>query len=139
MSTTADGLDAVLAELRLDQRKRERRPIDRPGDEGPHVGHRADVILVTVREDKACDLAAIRLKRRQIRDHQIHPEQLGFGEHDAGVDEKRSFAADDKEHVHAELADSSQWDDVDDRRSRAGTWCRHGRATLTSRSNTWTT
>ena len=44
------AVDAVLLELRLDERQRQRRAVDRAVDERQHVRHGADVILVPVRQ-----------------------------------------------------------------------------------------
>ena len=50
------------------------------------------------------------LQRRQIRDHQVDPEQLWTGEHGTGVHEDRSLVPNDEQHIHAELAETAQRD-----------------------------
>ena len=59
------------------------------------------------------------VERRQVRDDEIDAEQLGLGKHDAGIDEDSGIPAGDEQHVHAELAESAERDDVDGRRCRA--------------------
>ena len=51
------SVDAVLLELRLDERQRQRRAVDRAVDERQHVRHGADVILVAVRQHERGDRA----------------------------------------------------------------------------------
>ena len=58
------GIDAVLFELRPHERQRQRRAIDRPVDERPHVRHAADMILMTVRQQQR---GRTRLALLQIR------------------------------------------------------------------------
>ena len=59
------GVEAVLLELRLDERERQRRAVDRAVDVRQHVRHRADVILVAVRQHERGDLAASRCEVRR--------------------------------------------------------------------------
>ena len=58
------GVDAVLLELRLDQRQRHRRAVDRAVEERHHVRHGADVVLVAVRQHERLDLARRAPRRR---------------------------------------------------------------------------
>ncbi len=55
------GVDAVLLELRLDERQRHGRAVDRAVEQRHHVRHGADVILVAVRQHERLDLVAARL------------------------------------------------------------------------------
>ena len=110
------GVDAVLLELRLDQRQRQRRAVHRAVEERQHVRHGADVILVAVRQDQRLDLAAPRLEVGQVGDDQVDAEQIGVGEHDAGVDEDGRVLPRDGHHVHAELAEAAKRHDLERRR-----------------------
>ena len=58
-------LDAVLLELGLDQRERQRGAVERTVDERQHVGDRADVVLVAVGQDQRLDLPAAGLEIRR--------------------------------------------------------------------------
>ena len=51
------AVEAVLAQLRLDERQRQRRAVDRAVDVRQHVRHGADVILVAVRQHQGRDRA----------------------------------------------------------------------------------
>ena len=74
--------------------------------------HGADVILVAVRQHERGG-APFLLQVRQIRNDPIHAEQLGIGEHDAGVDDNRRLAPGERQHVHAELAESAKRNDFE--------------------------
>ncbi len=98
----APRLVVVVFELRFDERQGERRAVDRPLHDLEDVRHRADVVLVAVGEHDRGDLVLLQLP--QVRDDEVHAEQLRLGEHHAGVDEDGGVAAGDHHHVHAELA-----------------------------------
>ena len=64
------AIDAVLFELGLDERQRHGGAIDRTVEQLDHMGNRADVILVPVREDRALTLrrrASTKVKSGMIR------------------------------------------------------------------------
>ena len=107
------GVDAVLLELRLDQRQRHGRAVHGPVERGQHVRHGADVILVAVGEDQRLDLVAPRLDVGEVRNDQIDAELVGVRKHDAGVDEDRGVLPGHRHHVHAELAEAAQRDDLE--------------------------
>ena len=106
-------VDAVLFELRLDERQRHRRPVDRAVEVRQHVRHRADVILVAVGEDERLDLASSRLEVREVGDDQVDAELIGIRKHDARVNEDRGVLPGHRHHVHAELAEPAQRDDLE--------------------------
>ena len=115
----ANGLEAVgdvelvLFELRFEERERHGRAVHRAIEEGHQVRHGADVIFVAVREDEGLDLGAAGLDEGHVRNDQIDAELVGIGEHHAGVDEDRRVLPRHRHHVHAELAEASQWDDLE--------------------------
>jgi hypothetical protein len=80
--------------------------------------HCANVIFVSVREDERLDASAPGVERRQIRDHQIDAEELGFRKHDAGIHHDSRVPAGDEQHVHAELANPAEGNHIN--------WWRHG-------------
>ncbi len=122
--TSRAPVDAVLLELRLDQRQRQRRAVDRAVDERQHVRHAADVILVAVRQHERGD-APFLLQVGQIRNDAVDAEQLGVREHHARVDDDRRLAPGEREHVHAELAEPAERHDFEHRET-AGTHQRPG-------------
>jgi len=104
------SVDAVLLELRLDQRQRQRRGIDRSRNVRQDVRHAADVVFVTVRQHERGG-AVLLLQVRQVGDDPIDAEQFGIREHHPGVDDDRRLAPCQREHVHAELAEPAECDD----------------------------
>ncbi len=105
-------VDAVLLELGLDQRERQRRAVERTVDERQDVGDRADVILVAVGQDQRLDLPAPRLEVRQVRHDEVDPEQVGLREHRAGVDDDGRVPTRDGHRVEAELAEAAERHDI---------------------------
>jgi hypothetical protein len=71
------------------------------------------MVLVAVREHERADPVLLQLP--QVGDDEVHPQQLGLREHDAGIDEDGGVAAGDHHHVHAELAEATQRDDLERR------------------------
>src|SRR5690606_39225255 len=69
--------------------------------------------LVPVRQHQRAD--RILLELPQVGYDQVHPEQFRLGEHDAGIDQDGGIAAGDHHHVHAELAEPAERDDLERR------------------------
>ncbi len=103
----------ALLELVLDEGQRQRGAVDRAVEERQHVRHGADVILVAVRQHQRGD--AVLLQLPQVRNDQVDAEQLRLGEHHARIDEDGRVAAGDDHHVHAELAEPAERDDLERR------------------------
>ena len=103
--------DAVLLQLGLDQRERQRRPVDRAVDVGQHVRHAADVIFVAVRQHERG--GTLLLQVRQVGDDPIDTQQFRVGKHHAGVDDDRRVGPGEREHVHPELAESAERHDFE--------------------------
>ena len=110
-------LDPMLGELRFDQRERQRRAVHGPVDVREDVRHRANVILVAVRQHERGG-APFLLQVREIGNDPIHAEQLGIGKHDAGVDNDRCLAPGERQHVHPEFAESAEWNDFEHSETR---------------------
>ena len=98
----------VLLQAALDKRPRQTRGIDGNVEFGENVGDSADVILVTVGQHQAADLVAVLNQIADIGDDDVYPEQLTTGEHHAGVNNDDVVAAAQGEHVHTELAESTE-------------------------------
>ena len=83
------ALDAVLLQLGLDQRERERRAVDRAVDvAAARTGTRADVIFVAVRQHKRLDAGRVAPRgRRGPGRSDRRPSRSGSGNIDAGVDD----------------------------------------------------
>ena len=106
------AVQAVLFELRLDERERQRRAVDRSVDHRHHVRYGADMIFVTVRQHERGG-APFLLQVGQIRDDAIDAQQLGVRKHHAGIDDNRRLTPREREHVHPELAKSAERHDFE--------------------------
>ena len=109
-----DGLaQAVLLELRLHQRQGQRRAED--GDvlaALEQVGHRADVVFVTVGEDQADDVVHPVVEVAEVRQDEVDAGLLLFGEEDTAVDDEQLAAVLEDGHVPADLAEAAEGDDA---------------------------
>ena len=111
--TAIVGIDAVLLELRLDERQRQRRAVDR-------CRRRAAARAARRRCDprgrasaparRRAPSAAGRSRSGMIRST---PSSSGSGNMHAGVDDDRRLAPGERQHVHAELAESAERHDFD--------------------------
>ncbi len=106
----------VLVELVLDEGERQRRSEHRAVEVRQHVPHGADVIFVAVGQHERRELVLLELA--EIRDDQIHAEQLRLREHHARIDEDGRVAARDDHHVHPEFADAAERDQLERRNVR---------------------
>src|ERR1700681_4636290 len=68
----------------------------------------ADVIFVAVRKDDAAHVLAIFEKIGNVGDDDVDAQQLGFREHQAGVNYDNVIAKTDGHAVHTELAHPAQ-------------------------------
>ena len=103
------GLDAVLLELRLDER--ERQPRADEGDvllELEQVGNRADVVLVAVREHDADHVVEPVLDRLEVGQDQVDAGLVLLGEQHAAVDDQQLAAVLEHGHVAADLAEAAE-------------------------------
>ena len=103
-----------------DQRQRQRRSVDRPVHVREDVRDGADVILVAVREHERRRLRRALLQVREVRDDQVDAQQFGVGEHHAGVDQDERVAPRHGHHVHAELAEPAERDDLERGHAESG-------------------
>ena len=104
--------EAVLAQLRLDQREGERRSVNGTAHQRRHVRHAADVILVAVRQHQRAH-AAFLLQIRQVGDDAVHAQQLGIREHDSGIHHHGRLTPGERQHVHSKLAEAAKRHDFE--------------------------
>ena len=102
----------MLGELRLDERERQRRAVNRSIEVREDVWNAADVIFVPVRQHQRGG-ASLLLKVGEVRNDQIHAQQLGIREHDTRVDDNRRLAPAERQHVHPELAETTERNDFE--------------------------
>ena len=94
----------VFVELIFNVGQRELGGPDRDIEFAEDPGQGADVVFVAVREDDAAHMLAIFEQVRNVGDDDVDAQQLGFGEHQAGVDYDDVVAEADGHAVHTELA-----------------------------------
>ncbi len=115
----------VLLEPVLDEGEGVGRAVDRHGGLAEHVGDRADVIFVAMREhDGAQGITALE-QVREVRVDDVDAE-IALGEHDAAVDHEQVAVLLDREAVHADLAETAERHEAKGRRG-ARRWGLPGR------------
>ena len=106
------GIDAVLLELRPQERQRQRPAVDRSVDQRPDIGDAADVIFVAMRQQQRGRARLALLQIGQVRNQQVDAGQLRSGEHHAGVDDERRPLGRHGHRVHAEFAEPAERDNL---------------------------
>ena len=105
--------DAVLLELRLDQREgqlgADQRDVRLLAEQ---VGDAADVVLVAVREDDALDVVEAVPDGREVRQDQVDSGLLLLGEEHAAVDDQQAAVVLEDRHVAADLAEAAERGDA---------------------------
>jgi hypothetical protein len=79
---------------------------------GEDPGEATDMVFVAVGEDDAADESAVFNEIANVGDDDVDAEELLFGEHEAGVNDDDVVAEAEGEAVHAELAESTERDDL---------------------------
>src|SRR6476661_4261305 len=101
--------DAVLLELGLHEREGQRGADDRDvALELEQVGHRADVVLVAVREDDRHDVVEPVGDVAEVREDQVDSRVVVLGEEDAAVDDEQLAPGLEHGHVAADLAEPTE-------------------------------
>ena len=99
---------SMLFQALAHQRQREARAKNRHVKVTQDVGQGADVIFVAVRQHNGAHLLAILLQVGDVRNDDVHAQQLGFRKHHAGVDHQDVIPSAQGEHVHAKFAQAAQ-------------------------------
>ena len=97
----------VLFQLALDVGQREFGGVDGDVQLRQQPGQRADVVFVAVRQHHGAHMLAVLEQIAEIRDHDVHAQQFGFGEHQPGVDDDDVVTPANGHAVHAEFAESA--------------------------------
>ena len=109
-------LETVLLELRPHEGQRQRGAVDRTVHIRQHIGHRPDVVFVPVREHERGD--TVLLQVREVRNDEVHAQELALRERHAGIDDHTGVAAGEHQEIHPELPEPSQRDDFNRRTGR---------------------
>ena len=70
------------------------------------------MVFVPVREQQRAHMLPVFLEEGQIGRDDIDAQQFGFGKHHSGIDHDDVVAVADGHHVHPELAESAERDDL---------------------------
>jgi hypothetical protein len=98
----------VFVELVFDVGQRELGGPDGNVQFAENPGQGADVVFVAVREHDAAHMLAILEQVRNVGNDDVDAQQLGLGEHQAGIDHDDVIAIADGHAVHTELAHPAQ-------------------------------
>ena len=101
----------VFFELELDNRSREGCGIDRHVDFFQDMRNRADMVLVTVRDDHAANAVAVVLQIGDIRNDAVNAVKLSVRKSHTAVDEKDIFAVLINGQVFSDLTQTAQRND----------------------------
>jgi hypothetical protein len=104
--------EAVLVELAFDVSESELGAVDGYIELGENPGQAADVVLVTVGKDDGANEGPILNEVADVGDDDVDAEELFLGEHEAGVNDDDVVTETEGEAVHAELAESTERDDL---------------------------
>ena len=88
----------------LDQAAGERRAVDRRRNVVHQMDNRSNMVFVPVRQHHRAHVVAVLQQVADVGHHDVHAQQLDFGEHQAGVDHNDVVAVAEGEHIHSELA-----------------------------------
>src|SRR5438045_4636115 len=97
----------MFFELIFDVGERELGTVDRNIDFGQNPRQATDMVLVTVGEDDGANLIAILHQVADVRNHNVHAQQFGLGEHQSGINDKNVVTPANCHAVHTELAQSA--------------------------------
>ncbi len=106
-------VEAVLAQLLGHQCLRQWRRVDRDAGGFEQVGQRADVVLVTVREDDGAEAVALGERVGKVGNDVVDSRQLVVGKHEAAIDGDHVIATLDEHHVQPDLAEAAERDEPD--------------------------
>jgi len=104
---------AVLGELRLHQGEGQLGPDQRDvAALAQQVGHRADVVLVGVREDQRLNVVKPLFQVAEVRQDQVDTRLVRLGEQDAAVDDEQPPKVLEDGHVPADLTQPAEGDNA---------------------------
>ncbi len=98
----------MLFQLAFHIGQREFGAVNRNVQFGKYPRQRADMVLVSVGEDDGADMLAVLQQVGDIGDNDVHPEQLGFGKHEPGVNDDDVVAPANGHAIHAKFAESAE-------------------------------
>ena len=107
ISMSSASSRGVLFELAFDVGEGELGAVDGDVELGEDPGKSADVVFVAMGEDDGADVLLVLDEVGDIGDDDVDAEELGLGEHEAGIDDDDVVFLAEGEAVHTELAESA--------------------------------
>ena len=105
----------VLLQLVFAQRQRQLRSVYRRREIPQHIRHRADMILMAVRNEIAAELFLIVLQIARVRNHQIDARHILARENRSDIHHNQIVLILINRHVLADFAQAAQRDDLESR------------------------
>ncbi len=105
-------VQAVLLEFPFQQADGQGGAVYGPAQFRPDIRHGANVILVTMGEDRADDAVPVGFQKSGIGNDQINAGGLAGGKGDAAIHQQQLAVEIVGHHVHADFAEAAQGDDV---------------------------
>src|SRR5437667_8633007 len=102
----------VFFQLVFDVGQGEFRAVDRDGELSKNPGQAADVVFMAVSENDGANMLAIFQQIGDIGDDDVNAQQLGFREHEAGVNHDDVVTPAKGNAVHAELNEAVERGEV---------------------------
>ena len=106
------SIDLVFLKAAFHQRKRKRRAINRHIEFFQEERDRADMVFMPVRQQQSAHVLAVFFEESQIGRDNIDAQKFVFREHHPGVDHDDVVAVANRHHVHPELTESAERDDL---------------------------
>src|SRR5579864_3176281 len=98
----------MLFQFVFHQGQREFCAKDRDSQLRKHPGQSADVVFMSVGQHNPADFIAVLQEISNVRDNDIDPEQFGFREHQAGVDNDNVVTIAHGHAVHSKFAEAAK-------------------------------
>ena len=98
----------MLFQLAFDIRQRELGPVDRNVQLRQNPRQTADVVFMAMGQNDRANLLAVFSQIADIRNNDVHTQQLLFRKHQTGIDDDDVILPAERHAVHAELAQAAQ-------------------------------
>lgn len=103
--------DMVFAQFVFNQRQRQARTVQGRGHLRYHIGHRADMILMTMRKHIAADTFFVCHQIAGVGDHQVDAQHIVLGEHGTAIDNDNIPVILKDRHIFADFIHASKGND----------------------------
>lgn len=102
--------EGVLLQFFPNECQGQRCSVDRDREFSQQEGYRSDMVFMTMSNDQGSQLIAFGSEITEVRDDNVDPEHLFFGEHQAGIDEDGGVCILNDHHVQPDFTETAQRD-----------------------------